>query len=236
MAYLKILLIRHAQSIGNVQGVMEGQSSTELSTEGYAQAARLGKYLSQQGLPTHCYSSPLLRATQTAQSLLDQVELNQVDRDDEGGRHSCHLKQTEALQELHQGIFQGLTWSQAQANYPDICAQLMSSLAWQPIPQAESLVAARARARSWVRHVLKQHQLGDVVWAVSHEGFLQQLVSVMMGCDRTWQIRIPHTALFEFWLASTQDHNQWQQLGGDRFNPEFWVLRRFNDCAHLDPQ
>lgn len=229
MAYLKILLIRHAQSIGNVQGLMEGQSSTDLSVEGYAQAARLSEYLVAQDLPTRCYSSSLLRATQTAQVLIER--LGRVDASDRPKQ--IRLEKTEALQELHQGIFQGLTWAQAQASYPDICEQLLSSLSWQPIPQAESLVAARIRAKSWVKHVLKQHQLGDVVWAISHEGFLQQLVAVMMGCDRTWQIRIPHTAVFEFWLASTHHHNQWQQLEGDRFNPEYWILRRFNDCTHL---
>ncbi len=224
MAHLKILLIRHAQSVGNRQGQMEGQRSTALSKLGHAQAQQLTTYLLTQNLPTHIYSSPLLRARQTIQPAIAALQQSS---------HRFHSQPTTALQELHQGIFQGLTWAEAQSKYPKICTQLLSSLTWQLVPQAESLVDARARARSWMKHILSQHKPGDVVWAVSHEGFLQQLISVIMGCDRTWKISIPQTALFEFWLASTQYQNQWQQLKDDRFNPEFWLLKRFNDCSHL---
>lgn len=224
MAPLKILLIRHAQSLGNVQGQMEGQCSTALSRLGQAQAQQLKAYLMTQDLPTHIYISSLLRASQTIQPLVTSLQQR---------KHPFRNQQTNALRELHQGIFQGLTWAEAQSKYPDVCEKLLSSMTWQPVPEAESLVDARARARSWMKHILDKHSPGDVIWAVSHEGFLQQLVSVIMGCDRTWRIPIPHTALFEFWLASTQYQNQWQSLQGDRFNPEFWLLKRFNDCSHL---
>lgn len=224
MAHLKILLIRHAQSVGNCQGRMEGQSSTGLSAQGHSQAQQLKRYLLTQDLPTHVYTSPLLRASQTIQPLLRALQQK---------AHPFCSQQTKALQELHQGIFQGLTWQEAQSKYPDVCTQLLSSLIWQPVPQAESLAAARARAQLWMKYVLDKHQPGDTVWAISHEGFLQQLVAVMMGCDRTWKIPIAHTAIFEFWLASTQHQNQWKQLKDDRFNPEFWLIKRFNDCSHL---
>jgi broad specificity phosphatase PhoE len=231
-AYLKLLLIRHAQSLGNLQGRMEGQSSTELSALGISQAQQLSARLMQSSeLPSHLYSSPLLRASQTTQYLTDA--LKQM-------RHPYEIRQTIALQEMHQGIFQGLTWAQAQATYPDLCAQLVSSLAWQPVPQAESPPAARSRAQQWMQCLLKQHQCGDVIWAVSHEGFLQQLISVVLGCDRTWKISIAPTAIFEFWLASTHPLGLGSMLGvssnrfdPDRFNPEHWILRRFNDCSHL---
>ena len=224
MVHLKILLIRHAQSLGNAQGQMEGQRSTALSELGHTQAQQLKAYLMTQELPTHLYVSSLLRAQQTIQPLITSLQQR---------KHPFRIQQTNALRELHQGIFQGLTWTEAQLKHPGICAKLLSSMAWQPVPEAESLVDARARARLWLKHVLDKHSPGDVIWAVSHEGFLQQLISVVMGCDRTWRIPIPHTALFEFWLASTQYQNQWQSLQGDRFNPEFWLLKRFNDCAHL---
>jgi broad specificity phosphatase PhoE len=220
MAYLKLLLMRHAQSLGNVQGQMEGQSSTALSAEGHRQAQQLSHRLMglapSSGLPTHLYSSPLLRALQTTQYL--SAALQQ-------GHHFCDTQQTAALQEMHQGVFQGLTWAQAQASYPELCAQLLSSLVWQPVPQAESLAAARTRAQGWMQHILSEHQPGDVIWAMSHEGFLQQLISVVLGCDRTWKISIGHTAIFEFWLAEEGCLNS--------FNPEHWILRRFNDCSHL---
>ena len=167
MAYLKLLLIRHAQSLGNLQGQMEGQSSTELSAEGHRQAQQLSGRLAQSELPTHIYTSPLLRASQTTHHLTRELQRL---------GHPFHSEQISVLQEMHQGVFQGLTWAQAQLQYPEVCAQLLSSLTWQPVPQAESLVAARDRAKSWVKHILSQHHTGDIIWAVSHEGFLQQLI------------------------------------------------------------
>ncbi|MGB3300276.1 MAG: histidine phosphatase family protein [Phormidesmis sp.] len=236
MAYLKLLLIRHAQSLGNLQGQMEGQSSTALSALGQQQAEQLSHSLGQSTLPSHIYSSPLLRASQTTDYLTHGLQHL---------KHSFKIQKTDALQEMHQGVFQGLTWKQAQYQYPDLCARLLSSLAWQPVPKAESLAAARDRAQLWVNHILSQHRGGDVIWAVSHEGFLQQLIAGVMGCDRTWKIAIAHTAIFEFWLADiphqrldrsqaqSQKQSQKQSLNNNRFNPECWVLRRFNDASHL---
>ena len=229
MAYVKLVLVRHAQSDGNVQKVMEGQGSTALSARGRQQAQLLSSALAAAAvLPTHLYSSPLLRAQQTATEIA--AALRQIN-------HAFLYQETAALQELHPGIFQGLTWPQAQAKYPDLCAQLMATLTWQPIPEAESPTTARQRAKSWFKHILESHAAGDVVWAVSHEGFLQHLISVVMGCDRTWQIRIAHTAIFEFWLfqpTPDDDLTYHESLQANRFNSAFWMLRRFNDCHHLN--
>lgn len=220
------MLIRHAQSLGNIQGLMEGQSSTPLSTAGHHQAVQLSRAICQtliQHQPIHLYSSPLLRATQTTQAIINALQ---------SADHPFCLQQADSLQEIHQGIFQGLSWAQAQANYPALCEQLMSALSWQPVPEAESPTAARSRAQAWVTQILQVHQPGDTVWAMSHAGILQQIVSAILGCDRTWQIPIAHTAIFEFWLAANPEPFL-SDLDPDRFNLEYWQIRRFNDCSHL---
>ncbi|MEM6450768.1 MAG: histidine phosphatase family protein [Cyanobacteria bacterium P01_D01_bin.105] len=238
MTYLKLLLIRHAQSLGNVQKIMEGQSSTALSVMGQHQAKQLAHWLqTSTNLPTHLYSSPLMRAQQTAEAIATALSATQ---------HSFIYTETTALHELHLGIFQGLTWPQAQVQYPDLCRQLMATLTWCPIPQAETPLAARNRAQSWFNHILNSHAAGDVIWAVSHEGFLQHLIAVVMGCDHTWKIQVAHTAIFEFWRfhpTASQSAIADEATDGcscnldcsnpDDFNPELWMLHRFNDCQHL---
>lgn len=207
---------------------MEGQSSTPLSVKGILQAQQLRDTLAD-GSPAHAptgqsafiYSSPLLRATQTTDILrkaLNREALNQ-------GQY----KLSHGLQEIHQGIFQGLTWTEAQRQYPQLCEQLLGAREWQPVPKAESPTAARKRAEAWVEQILHRHRPGQTVWAISHAGIMQQLVAAILGCDRTWQIPIHHTARFEFWLSQTH----WQSLSADCFNPEYWKLCRFNDYAHL---
>ncbi|NEP16108.1 MAG: histidine phosphatase family protein [Leptolyngbya sp. SIO4C1] len=216
MTYLKLLLIRHAQSLGNAALQMEGQGSTALSALGRQQAQRLAAALLRSERPTHCYSSPLLRSRQTAAALTAAYP-------------PLTVTLADPLQELHAGILQGLTWAEATVRYPDLCQRLMQQLDYWPVPQAEPLSAGRARAQRWLTDCLKQHQPGDVIWAVSHAGLMQHLIAAVLGCDRTWQIPIQHTAVFEFWLAQTA----WTASDRNRFNPEFWQIRRFNDTAHL---
>ena len=57
---------------------------------------------------------------------------------------------------------------------------------------------------------------------------MQQLIGVIMGCDRTWQIPIRHTALFEFWLLGPKPTQT------DRHNPEHWKIMKFNETPHLN--
>ena len=212
--YLKLLLIRHGESQGNVDGCLEGQTSTPLSAKGQWQAQQLAVYLQTQPPPSQLYSSPLQRAVQTARYLENMT--------------GCRLRLDANLQELDQGIFQGLTWHEACQRYPQTCAELMATLDYRPVPGAESLMAAHQRAVTWHETLWQHHAPGEVVWLVSHGGFLQQLIGVLMGCDRTWQIPIRHTALFEFWLLSPTMHQS------NQHNPECWKLIRFNDTPHLE--
>lgn len=212
--YIKLLLIRHAESVGNVQKRMEGQSSTALTARGIEQAKQLAKQLVQSRADlsvvdltkrlTHLYSSPLLRARQTAQCL--SAELQQMG-------NSFQTIVDPQLQEIHQGIFQGLTWTEAEEKFPDLCQKLMSASDWMPVPEAESPAEVRARSQNWLAHILAVHQPGDILWIVSHAGFLMHLIAEIIDCggkassnkeriekDRIKQMSIAHTAVFEFQL------------------------------------
>jgi broad specificity phosphatase PhoE len=219
LSYLRLLLIRHAQSAGNEVGRMEGQGSTGLSPLGQWQAHTLGNFLkAQEFAPSHCYSSPLLRATQTAAALVAAWS-------DQG----IVVQPVDALQELHQGIFQGLTWAEAVAHYPELCQQLMTHPQYLPVPEAETLVEAQHRVQRWWQQLLVNHQPGDRIWVISHGGLMQYLIAQILGCDRIWQMAIEPTALFEFWLAETDG----DATHPHRLNPEWWKIIRFNTRPHL---
>ncbi|NEQ50517.1 MAG: histidine phosphatase family protein [Leptolyngbya sp. SIO3F4] len=212
--YLKLLLIRHGESQGNIEGRLEGQMSTPLSPKGVWQARQMATYLQGQSQPTCLYSSPLQRALQTAQHLEAVV--------------GCSVQIDADLQELHQGIFQGLTWSEASDRYPQLCSQLSTNLDYQPIPDGETPKIAYQRALTWYISLWQRHSPGDWVWHVTHGGFMQYLMQVILGCDRTWQIPIRHTALFEFWLLKPQVSKD------NQHNPEYWKILKFNETPHLD--
>lgn len=239
MSVVKLLLIRHAQSIGNQQQRMQGWVDDDLSVQGCQQANRLAQRLYAEGWhPTHVYSSPLKRAAQTTERLLTS---GLAESPMPGGwarspnppsqpLRSVQVTYAEELQEFQNGILRGLTWHEAQAIYPELCAALESAVEWLPIPEAESLQELRDRAQRFIQTLLSVHASGnDRIWVVTHSLILQHLIAALLGCDRSWGIQIPNTALFEFWwvpsLWQTRDHN--------RFNTELWQIRRFNDCRHL---
>lgn len=244
--FLKLLFIRHAQSVGNQQQRMEGWTDLGLSQTGKLQAEKLARRLRREfWRPSHIYCSPLGRAAQTLEILLGEwvgpltPSLNQAGADSapilRGGQESSpqslvDISFADELQEFQNGVFRGLTWAEAKGDYPELCKTLESSLDWTPIPEAESLQAGRDRAGQFIQHILTHHKNGDCLWIISHRWILEHLIAVLLGCDRTWKMQISNTALFEFWL----DHSRWRQLGQNCFNNELWRIQRFQDCDHLD--
>lgn len=70
---MTIYLIRHAQSVGNVDGQTESHASIALTELGHLQAQQL---LAQLPKADHVIISPFLRTLQTAQPLLDRDQLS----------------------------------------------------------------------------------------------------------------------------------------------------------------
>jgi 2,3-bisphosphoglycerate-dependent phosphoglycerate mutase len=220
MAVLKLLLVRHAQSVGNVEGRMEGTSSTGLTELGRHQAIALGQALAAQGwLPTHSYCSPLERATATLAHLRAGL-----------GPAAAHGPTTllDDLKEYDAGIFTGLTWATAQQRYPDLCHRLETSLDWHPIPQAETPQQGQARSQRVVDRLL-EHGNGDRLLVLSHHWILQQVIARLLGSDRAWGLPMANTGCFELWI----DRDRWDDDGPNRLNTELWRIRRFNDTGHL---
>lgn len=248
---MRLLLIRHAQSTSNQTGRMAGQGECDLSSQGRQQAVQLGAWLWRLlAAPSHLYSSPARRARQTAAILLSQglppenltatlAWLNAASPNpaaDVQSRSQSELSSipltlriTPAIHELHNGIFQGLTWAEAQQHHPDLCAALEASPDWLPIPGAETLEQGRDRARQFIQRLLQDHQQSDCLWVVTHGGILQQLVAALLGCDRAWGFPVANTALFEFEI----DRDRWHRENCDRWNTSLWQIHRFNDTQHL---
>jgi broad specificity phosphatase PhoE len=226
MEVLKILLIRHAESLWNRQSRMQGRGEDDLTDLGKRQVERLAnRLLAEAWYPSHIYSSPLKRAQQTTEILFDVFEANSA-------QFLCNrweIRYANELQEFQNGVFEGLTWTEAKERYAELCNQLEFTPDWIPIPEAESLQEGRDRAHQFVQTLLQQHHNGDRIWVVTHSWIMQHLIAELLGCDRTWGIYAAHTSLFEFWL----DRSRWHRVDQNRFNSSLWQIHRFNDCKHL---
>ena len=98
---MRLLLIRHAEPVANVAGIVAGpRGCTGLTETGRAQAATLANRLRVEGLaPDVVYSSVLPRAVETAELIMPSLAVGEV-------RQDCELC------ELHPGECDGLTWAE----------------------------------------------------------------------------------------------------------------------------
>lgn len=107
---MKIYLIRHGQTAGDVENRYGGAYDDELTDEGKAQAQELADKLSGSNIQI-LFCSPLKRARQTAEIL--KIKLN------------CEIKIIEDLRERNKnGILTGMTKDEAKTKYPELVEEL----------------------------------------------------------------------------------------------------------------
>jgi 2,3-bisphosphoglycerate-dependent phosphoglycerate mutase len=226
---------------------MVGHLDDALTPLGRSQCQQLGTFLAKQATPpTHLYTSPLRRALESVACLLSAVTCSpdalpaqfwtmpELTNAAQGAPQWIPdttlptISVASWLREFHPGILSGLTWQEAQQRHPALCQALETATHWVPIPEAETPQQGRDRATHMMRYLLQQHCQGETIWLMSHQWIMEHLIAVLMGCDRTWQLTIPNTALFEFWL----DYDR--PAAGIHLNiSNYWQIKHFGTCPHL---
>ena len=150
-----LLLIRHGETPWNVLGKIQGCTDIDLMETGKYQANLLADKL--KGTFSAIYSSPLNRAFETAQILAAPNHL------------SVHKK--ENLREINFGLWEGLTFKEVAATYPEAYAKWQTDDA--PLCGGDgSLENCAIRARNCLLDLVRQHP-NETIVAVSHGGLLK---------------------------------------------------------------
>ena len=77
---MRIVIVRHGQSVANAQGRWQGQLDYELSVEGQTQAEKLKeRFIMEKFTPDLIYSSPLKRALRTAEITFPEKKVFTID-------------------------------------------------------------------------------------------------------------------------------------------------------------
>lgn len=221
---MKLLLIRHAIAAGNAEKRMLGQLDVPLTLEGQQQAQQLGQFLhAYSWQPTHLYCSPLQRAVQTLRILRDC---------NNKPISTLPIQRSTALLEINTGVLQGLTWSEAEEQQPDLCEALLSSQEWIAVPGGESRQACCDRTHQFIQTLYTQHQNSDRLWVITHGGILPYLIAAILDTPQVWEIKTLNTALFEFEL----DLDHLHKSDGVQSNLALCQILQFNDRPHLSSE
>ncbi|MBN2797471.1 MAG: histidine phosphatase family protein [Clostridia bacterium] len=100
-----IVLVRHGETDGNLNEMLQGRMDTELNTTGIKQAEAIGHYLKNSKF-YKIISSPLLRAKKTAEIIGEILHITEIIIED-------------ALIERDFGLAEGLILSERRKLYPD---------------------------------------------------------------------------------------------------------------------
>lgn len=106
---MELVLLRHGQSIWNLENLFTGWTDVELTDEGKAEARESGRLMAEAGFEFGIlHTSLLLRATHTAEIALREMEL-----------HWLPVRRHWRLNERHYGALQGLNKKETAEKHGD---------------------------------------------------------------------------------------------------------------------
>ena len=192
-----LLLVRHGQSIWNLENLFTGWTDVDLSEQGVAEAQRAGHEIARAGLvPDIVFTSVLKRAIRTQWLILEELDLLwlPVERD-------------WRLNERHYGSLQGLDKAQTAAQYGDAQVKIWrrsydtpppplaledprhprfdrryAGVAPDQLPATESLKDTLGRVLPyWTQRIAPELRAGRHVMIVAHGNSLRALVKMLDG-------------------------------------------------------
>lgn len=166
----KLILIRHGESLANLDSHLIGGRSPEtiLSSKGEIQAAKLGKYFAKIGQKLDLvYASPLVRCHQTAKLCLENYDQELISK----------IKFDERLIEFSQGNFEGKLRSEIYSL--ETQSLINKQKTWFRPPSGESLRMLKNRATDFLETEIMnkfwQKELGNELGDILEKGLENEL-------------------------------------------------------------
>lgn len=177
----KIIFVRHGQTEWNVLGRYQGQTDVALSPLGIEQAEKLAAHFQVDKIEA-VYSSDLARAMKTASCVADRFGLTVEPRPE--------------LRELNFGDWEGLTYDEIVAKWPDALENFFQHPDVLEIPHGESFPKLRERALACVEEIVARHP-DQTVAVFAHGAILRTILTAALHMDLqyVWTIRQFNTAV-----------------------------------------
>ena len=158
-------LIRHPEPEQSAQGVCYGSLDVRLSPEGMQQSGAIA-----QALASHVfdaiYSSPSMRCTEVAARIAV-------------GR-PCEVQPVTDLRELDFGAFEGRSYDEIAALYPDLYRDWMERPTETQFPGGETFSQMCERVLGATRTLLARHEGQNIVF-VTHGGAIRIILAEALG-------------------------------------------------------
>ncbi|HUU78373.1 MAG TPA: histidine phosphatase family protein [candidate division Zixibacteria bacterium] len=164
---MKVVLIRHGQSEGNVAQEIQGQKDYPLSKKGVEQAHKAGKDLKETYIFDRIYSSDLQRAAKTAELIASYFNITEITF-------------TEKLRELNFGFFQGkksLKLTEEEKAYFNFCWENVS----KRFPGGETVEELSTRVMEAFTEIINTNTEDSTILIICHRRTLFCLLKQILG-------------------------------------------------------
>ena len=180
---MRVLLARHGQTDWNAAGKIQGVSDVPLNERGREQAAALVGRVLDAGAISAVYTSPLKRARETAEII---------------GRHlGLEPVPVGALTELNFGDWEGCSWEEIGARWPEQLAAYEADRNNYAPPNGESYAVMLGRAWPFVDGL--RRTAGGAALCVCHSAVMRGILAREEGLTVTEsyrKIKLPNGSVF----------------------------------------
>lgn len=198
-----IYVIRHGECAGNKEGRVRGRTDFPLNENGLLQAQALAGAMKTKGLD-RVFTSPLLRARQTAEALADACGV------------PCEA--CDGFINICMGPWENRKKTDIAVEYPTEWQTWLADPEALRLPGAETIEDVRVRATAALNRIAEQYR-GKRVAVVTHRGVLKPLLAGALGLDHGyWKL---HADTASYSLLTYDDVHGWCLMG-------------LNDTHHLE--
>lgn len=156
---MKLIIVRHVQTIFNREGRLQGSLDSGLTAVGYQQLKALSEALAEYSF-TKVYSSPLGRTIETCKRLSSEYQLSTLLREQCFGQYEGRLlTEIETIDPMLMSVVRG-----ERINHK-LCEQ------------SESFGELQMRALCFLDFIRQRHSREETILAVSHGNFIKALLS-----------------------------------------------------------
>lgn len=167
-----IYIVRHAETVGNIENRLTGRTDFKISMEGQKSIKALTNRLSNIKFDKF-YASMSNRTKETIKQL---AELNKKE-----------IIQLEELCEMNFGLYDGLTWEEVNRINPSIKLRQKRINEISGIPEQETMEELAKRMQRCVCNIIKENE-GNTILICSHgvaiEAFLREILQVPFNRER----------------------------------------------------
>ncbi len=180
---MKLILVRHGNTFETGEEAKQVGSRTDLplTATGKKQARQMGDYLlSHNLLPTAIFTGPLVRQTESAQIIAQQLSIPTV-------------LQEPALTEIDYGLWEGLSSAAISSRWPTEHANWTHAGIWPSHIFEGSEEKHLANIKRWLTQLRCTYEPQDILLAISSNGIMRYFCNQRMdfaSCNKTEQLKV----------------------------------------------